>query len=414
MQRKLRSLSPSQVIFIGYALAGIGQLLYVFLPATSTLNPRDQANLAIWQSISLGAGLALSSPINNIVFASVAGISLGKRTSQFRSLIGSAHFISIVGISLIFVSVAIFNRDVFFVDIWFMPSLAISIFLQVLLSIQRAEFSGTENWRGLSFQLGFDGFIKLVITLGLVFLEANSFSSYMFAAVAAQLFSLTISRVLFGGEIGLVNDRSRIGKTFRLLIPLWFASLGSQLLLSFPPALASYIDPPDAVHIAALGGIMQILRIPASFSAVFTLPVTTEFARQFRLSNHYQCRKLVRQALLKLSSIWTLFALFVVCTLSLWAKDFLSYGSLFDLPIYLLVLIATMTIWIPFFLYGLALVSNGINELGYIWAISTLLILFGFRFIGTSVIQVLLTIQIVIVFATLLLALSLGKRLFRV
>lgn len=378
--------TPSRIIGIGFLVAGIGQLTFVFLPAFA-ISGTDLGALAVWQSATLGVGLALASPLNNYIFSSLAGRAPEDKYNQVRNrLVGNLQFISMfILISLVLV-IWLGYSNALSDGHWFLSSLFVSLLLQVFLAIQRAEYSAAEKWWGLSCQLIVDGICRIIlITLAIRF-GHDSLMELIAIGVLSQVLSLLIPRLAFGGQLRIMRlHRETLSVTFIRMLPLWVAAGAGQFILSLPPSTAQLIGNVSALEVAALGGIMQLARIPASFSAPFTLPSSAKIAQDIRKTRGAKVTSIFLETIFRLARLWMVAAIVVFSISYLSLDKQIAYSELLQPSVYLVAILMFVSIWYPFYLETLLLIYADFKGVALSWTLSILIIAIILRVVGSSV-----------------------------
>lgn len=302
LTNRTERLNPSILIFVGMFFGGLGQFVYVFFPLSS-LSPDDGSTFAVWQNISFGVGLAITSPVAAVVFAMAAEKDLGD-DSKLAEAIRAFVTVSLA----IFVVVSVVSGVLLeeSVDQQFLTALLLlaSLFTQLVASIQRTLLASQSRWGKLCLHLTVDGVAKATLTFVVINLFIDPYV-LMVIGVTASLIAVVVTHQklpLRGGEQFLCLEVRNLKRFFSALS----AAFGVQIFASGPPVFAE-ISNWSTTSIYSLALSAQVLRTGITLSTPLLVPLITDYASSLRKKDNSLIsvsRRTSEQKLFAFSTMW--------------------------------------------------------------------------------------------------------------
>lgn len=278
LSTRLQVATPSLWIAAGLFVAGIGQAIFVFAPLAS-LDSRDAAVVAAWQAVSLGVGLSVASPANNVLFAvlSEAPARWSESASDLSTFLvryGTASFILVAAVASALI------EETLQAQILFWALLTTSLMLQLVAALQRASLAAAQNWRRLALHFSLEGSARVVLTL----LAIRSDSGPT-GVVSASSVSLLVTLFACEGPRHLARYFGRTPRMSKRNQMRFVSALGAagsvQIVVSAPPFL-SEVAANDWQLTRQFAALSQMQRIGLTVSAPIMVPVLTKVGAALR------------------------------------------------------------------------------------------------------------------------------------
>ena len=276
--RKIKKLLSAPQIKIGIAvgISGLSQAVLVLVP-TLSLDANDSSDLILWQSLSAGIGILLSSVLGVFTFSKIL-LSASKDdevTSDYSSLLPNFMYL-FVALLLILLPAAfrLFENERIFLTFF----LAVSLLGFLTMAVQRNHYAAIADWNALSFQFGIDGTIRLISTAIIVIYFESSLLVLILASVLSQLFSIALPTVISPWWKGFKKSNKGFVAFMLEILPLAITTLGSLAFTTFPPVFLKAIGSPIEL-VTALGVVMILLRVPSTVLNPLLIPQVREISQ---------------------------------------------------------------------------------------------------------------------------------------
>jgi hypothetical protein len=373
----------SFIIAIGLGSAGLGQFVFGLYPSTG-FDAKELSVLTLWQSISLGVGLIGGSPLNGVLFSELVLLKGNINDPQFVGLWKSLMRLCTVG--LLCISLALFASThwLFNDDYLLVGLLVFSLVVQLIGAVQRAVLAAQSQWWRFSSQFIVEGVGRIVVTTLVVRSSWSSLTLLVALNVLIQLISLLIPIINHQWRPQAEAPRAPLKVATQMFIPLWLAALAVQSLLSLAPFFSRTIGKAAPLEIAALGGLVQIVRIPVTFSSPITLPHLNRLGAFITDKALSAIPRLMRNICLVLVLIWGSYALCVGIGSQLINLDSVTYGSLITPQLMLAVSATSLTCPVAIFLHSSFLLLRRPREMISAWVLAFVLYIATMTFMGDS------------------------------
>jgi hypothetical protein len=169
-----------------------------------------------------------------------------------------------------------------------------------------------------------------------------------------------------------------------MFIPLWLAALAVQSLLSLAPFFSRTIGKAEPLQIAALGGLVQIIRIPVTFSSPITLPHINRMGAFIADKVLEAIPRILRNVSLALVLIWGVYALSIGIGSQLINLESVTYGSLITPNLMLAVGVTSLTCPIAIFFHSIFLLLRRSREMIIAWVLAFAAYILTMILIGSS------------------------------
>ena len=374
----------SFIIAVGLGSAGLGQFVFGLYPSTG-FNANDLSALTLWQSISLGVGLILGSPLNGALFTELVLLKGDINNPQFVALWKSLIRLCTIGILLISAGLFATTAWLFNGDYVLVALLVLSLVVQMIGAVQRAVLAAQSQWWRFSSQFIVEGIGRIVVTV----LVMNSSWSSLKLLIAFNVLIQSISVIApIISHHWLPNEKALpapLRVATELFIPLWLAALAIQSLLSLAPFFSRTLGKATPIHIAALGGLVQIVRIPVTFSSPITLPHLHRLGAFITEKAFLMIRRLIRNVCFILILIWGIYAVLVGICSQLINLEAVKYGALISPRLMLAVGTTSLTCPIAVFLHSSFLLLRRSRVMILAWTIAFITYLSTMIFVGDTV-----------------------------
>jgi hypothetical protein len=259
-----------------------------------------------------------------------------------------------------------------------------SLVVQLIGAVQRAVLAAQSQWWRFSSQFIVEGVGRIVVTMLVVGSSWSSLTLLVALNVLIQLISLLIPIINHQWRPQAEAPRTPLRIATQMFIPLWLAALAVQSLLSLAPFFSRTIGKASPLEIAALGGLVQIVRIPVTFSSPITLPHLNRLGAFITDKALSAIPRLMRNICLVLVLIWGLYALCVGIGSQLINLDSVTYGSLITPQLMLAVSATSLTCPVAIFLHSSFLLLRRPREMITAWVVAFVLYIATMIFVGDS------------------------------
>jgi hypothetical protein len=371
--RTIRSLwnrsRVSAIIAIGLGSAGLGQFIFGLYPSTG-FSAAELSVLTLWQSISLGVGLIGGSPLNGVLFSELVLLKGNIDDPWFIGLWKSLT--RLCGLGLLFISVGLFASThwLFNGDYILVVLLVLSLLVQLVGAVQRAVLAAQSRWWRFSSQFMVEGIGRVLVTTLVINSSWSSLKLLVALNVLIQLISLVVPVIKHQWRPQIDAPRSPLRVTTQMFIPLWLAAIAMQSLLSLAPFFSRTIGNAEPLQIAALGGLVQIVRIPVTFSSPVTLPHINRMGAFIADKAFEAVLRILRNVSIALISIWGLYALSIGIGSQLINLESVTYGSLITPNLMLAVGATSLTCPIAIFFHSTFLLLRRSREMIIAWVLA--------------------------------------------
>jgi hypothetical protein len=373
----------SFIIAVGLGSAGLGQFVFGLYPSTG-FGAKELSVLTLWQSISLGVGLIGGSPLNGVLFSELVLLKGNINDPQFVGLWKSLTRLCTVGLLCISIGLFASTHWLFNDDYLLVVLLVISLVVQLIGAVQRAVLAAQSQWWRFSSQFIVEGVGRIVVTTLVVRSSWSSLTLLVALNVLIQLISLLIPVINHQWRPQDHAPRTPLRVATQMFIPLWLAALAVQSLLSLAPFFSRTIGKAAPLQIAALGGLVQIVRIPVTFSSPITLPHLNRLGTFITDKALSVIPRLIRNICLVLVLIWGSYALCIGIGSQLINLDSVTYGSLITPQLMLAVSATSLTCPVAIFLHSSFLLLRRSREMITAWILAFTLYIATMTFMGDS------------------------------
>lgn len=272
--------APQIKIGIAVGISGLSQAILVLVPALS-LDTKDASDLVLWQSLSTGVGILLSSVIGVFTFSKILLSSAqdNEITPNYASLLPNfMYFFAMLSMIVLPVAFGLFEKQRIFLTL----TLAFSLLGFLIMAVQRNYYAAIADWNAVSFQFGLDGLIRLFSTAVIVSCFESSIASLILASVASQAMSIGLPSLITPWWKGFRKSDKRLLAFLLEISPLSLTTLGSLAFTTFPPVFLKATGSPLEL-VTALGVVMILLRVPSTVLNPLLIPQVRDIS-QFHLN----------------------------------------------------------------------------------------------------------------------------------
>ena len=383
----------SFIIAIGLCSAGLGQFIFGLYPGTG-FSATELSVLTLWQSISLGVGLIGGSPLNGVLFSELLLVKGNIDDTRFVGLWKSLT--RLCGFGFLFISVGLFASThwLFSGDYILVILLILSLVVQLVGAVQRAVLAAQSQWWRFSSQFMVEGIGRIVVTTLVINSSWSSLKLLVALNVLIQVISLIVPVINHKWRPQIDAPRSPLRIATQMFIPLWLAALAVQSLLSLAPFFSRTIGNAEPLQIAALGGLVQIVRIPVTFSSPITLPHLNRLGAFIADKVFTVIPQILRNVSIALVLIWGLYALCVGIGSQLIDLESVTYGSLITPRLMLAVGATSLTCPVAIFFHSSFLLLRRSNEMIIAWVLAFAMYIASMMFIGDSAVGAITAIAV--------------------
>ena len=359
----------SLIIAIGLGSAGLGQFIFGLYPSTG-FSAAELSVLTLWQSISLGVGLIGGSPLNGVLYSEL--VLLKGNIDNPRFIGHWKNLTRLCGLGLLSISIGLVASThwLFAGDYLLVALLVLSLLVQLVGAAQRAILAAQSQWWRFSSQFMVEGIGRVVVTTLVINSSWSSLKLLVALNVLIQLISLVVPVINHQWRPQMDAPRSPLRVTTQMFIPLWLAALAIQSLLSLAPFFSRTIGKAEPLQIAALGGLVQIVRIPVTFSSPITLPHINRMGAFIADKVFEAIPRILRNVSLALVLIWGVYALSIGIGSQLINLESVTYGSLITPNLMLAVGATSLTCPIAIFFHSTFLLLRRPREMIIAWVLA--------------------------------------------
>ena len=372
----------SAVIAFSMSAAGLGYFVFGLLPGTS-YSSRELSILSVWQALSFGAGLVVASPLNGVVYTELLRARGDLADDGFSGVCRAVVLVGVTTSVLLLVSSLIAN-SLFNGDLLLAGLAALSVSLQIVAALQRAVFSALGRWHRFSAQFLVEG-IGRVLFSALVVQFSDSLRLLVLMNVVSQLISVVVAGRPRSWWPRLATLRNpNWGIVLRSVAPYLLAGFTIQSTLSMTPFYARTLAGVSSIGIAALGGLVQILRIPTTLTVAIVMPRVRNGA-QFLLDGVPSAyRRLVTRTVGLLSGLWFAYGVLVAVVLRSISSR-LTYGIEFHIDVLMLATLVCALGPVSTYLHTSFMFHQRFREASQIWGVCLVIFVAGCTFGSSSV-----------------------------
>jgi hypothetical protein len=313
-------LSPQLKIGLAVGISGLSQAILVLVPALN-LESKDASDLVLWQSLSAGVGILLSSILGVFTFSRIMSTSIEdvEATPDYASLLPNFMYLfATVLLILLPLAFGLFEKERMLLTFF----LAISLLGFLLMAVQRNYYAAVADWNAVSFQFGIDGLIRLILTALIVIYFESSVTVLILASVLSQFLSIGIPSLVSPWWKGFRKSYKKFHLFILEISPLVFTTLGSLAFTTFPPVFLKAIAAPVEL-VTALGVVMILLRIPSTVLNPLLIPQVREIT-QYHLKGLFESEfRLFSKTTLRIFFV----AIPTATTISLLAANIIDLGG---------------------------------------------------------------------------------------
>ena len=157
-----------------------------------------------------------------------------------------------------------------------------------------------------------------------------------------------------------------------------------QSLLSLAPFFSRTIGNAEPLQIAALGGLVQIVRIPVTFSSPITLPHLNRLGALIANKAFTVIPQILRNVSIALVLIWGFYAVCIGIGSQLVNLESVTYGSLITPRLMLAVGATSLTCPVAIFFHSSFLLLRRSREMIIAWVLAFVMYIASMMFIGDS------------------------------
>jgi hypothetical protein len=241
--------------------------------------------------------------------------------------------------------------------------------IQLVGAAQRAVLAARSNWLRFSAQFIIEGIGRIVVTVLIVTMTDISLMLLISANVLVQALAVCVPVIRYRWVPAVVPSPIVPSEIFRMFAPLLIAAVAIQSFLTLAPFLMRTLGEATAIQVALLGGAIQFIRIPVTFSSPITLPVLNKIAVALGPKHRVETRKMIRQVIGLLVSIWFVFGVLVFAGGLTLPDEAVVYGPEIT-PVLLGSVVLACTICpVTVFCHSTALVMNASRTITVGWII---------------------------------------------
>jgi hypothetical protein len=275
----------------------------------------------------------IASPLNGVVYNDLLR-ARGNLNDETFTKVAKAVLLVGAATSLALLIGSLIGRTLFNDDLLLAGLAAASVSLQIVAAIQRAIFSALGKWRRFSAQFLVEGLGRIVLS-GLVIQLSDSLRILILVNVLSQAISLLVAgRVRFWWPRLESLKGANLSIVIRSVGPYLLAGFTIQSTLSMTPFYARTTAGVSPIGVAALGGLVQVLRIPTTMTVAIVMPRIRQGSQLLLDGMSQPYRRLITQTVGLLFGLWIGYGLILVVALRVFSSR-LTYGTELGLPVLL-------------------------------------------------------------------------------
>jgi hypothetical protein len=245
--------------------------------------------------------------------------------------------------------------------------LQVSIVFQLGAAAQRGIFAAQSSWLRFSAQFVLEGVGRIGGTVFIVLVGGSRVDLLIPINVAVQGLAIFVSGAGRRWLPAYRNERGRSMPIVYQFFPLFFAALAIQSYLTLSPFLSRSIGLAPPIQVAALGGLIQFVRIPVTFSSPMTLPVTNQIAASFGSSSISAIQQSALKMCRLLGLVWGVFAIGLLTIGVLRPRGLVTYDTVIDTSLLAAAAITCLVCPITIFLHSTLLVLKHTRDMTIGW-----------------------------------------------
>ena len=403
------SASARASLLIGFSMSasGLGYFVFGLLPGTK-YGADALSSLSLWQAISFGFGLVIASPLNGVIYNELLHANCDFGEANFQRIWSATRTIIRWTSAVIVAALLLFNNSLFDSDVLLALLAGVSIILQIFASIQRAVFAAKGEWGRFSTQFLVEGLGRVVLS-GAVVHYSSSLRLLIGANVLSQILAIIGPdyRTRWLPRLSAIvkpNYRSVLAA----IAPYLLAGFTIQSTLSMTPFYGRTIAQVAPVGLAALGGLVQILRIPTTLTVSIAMPRVRQNADLLKSGHLQQAQAAVTKTVFALGVVWFVYGAAVFAGYIVF-RDRFTYGTQMTSAVLIPATFVCVVGPVATFLHSIYMFQRKFVSSTLIWAVALALYIAFLCFGQNSVSSVLTAVCLSLVTASVLLALLIRR-----
>jgi len=233
-------------------------------------------------------------------------------------------------------------------------------------------------------QFGIEGVGRIIVTTLVIFSFQPSLTKLIILNVMVQFLSVTVPVIRYRWLPKIKTTNAPLSQATELFLPLWFAAFAIQSLLSLTPFFARVIGNATPIYVAALGGLVQIIRIPVTFSSPVTLPHLNVIAARVADAQFRYIRQSMDRIILILGGIWATYGVTVIVAGITIDLSRLAFGSVISFPLLFAIFCTSICAPTTIFLHSVSLILRLKTSISIAWISAFLVYLTGIYLFGNT------------------------------
>jgi hypothetical protein len=400
-------------LLIGFSMSasGLGYFVFGLLPGTK-YGAESLSSLSLWQAISFGFGLVISSPLNGVIYNELLHAGSDFSQADFQRIWAATKTFIFWTSALVVVTLLLFNSSLFESDPLLALLAGISIVLQIFASIQRAVFAARGQWGRFSSQFLVEGFGRVVLSGAVV-----HYSSSLRLLIGANVLSQILALVAPDYRVRWLPRRAGKAKpnypsVLAAIAPYLLAGFTIQSTLSMTPFYGRTIAHIAPAGLAALGGLVQILRIPTTLTVSIAMPRVRQNAELLKSGNLDRAQSTVMKTSVGLGITWFAYGIAVYIGYLVFANRF-TYGSQMTSAVLIPAAFVCVVGPVATYLHSIYMFQRRFASSTFIWAIALLVYVAILVFWQNSVSAVLVAVCCSLTMAIVLLSVLIRRGIAR-
>ena len=388
--RNSNSARASLLIGFSMSASGFGYFVFGLLPGTK-YGAESLSSLSLWQAISFGFGLVISSPLNGVIYNELLHAGSDFNQPDFQRILAAAKAIIFWTSAVVVVTLLLFNSSLFASDPLLALFAGISIVLQIFASIQRAVFAARGQWGRFSSQFLVEGFGRVFLSGAVV-----HYSSSLRLLIGANVLSQILAIVAPDYRVRWFPRRAGKAKpnypsVLGAIAPYLLAGFTIQSTLSMTPFYGRTIAHIAPAGLAALGGLVQILRIPTTLTVSIAMPRVRQNAELLKSGHLDQAQSAVTKTSVGLGIIWFAYGIAVYIGYLIFADQF-TYGAQMTSAVLIPATFVCVVGPVATYLHSIYMFQRRFVSSTFIWAIALVVYVAILAFWQNSVSAVLVAV----------------------
>ena len=412
--REVRDSSSTRAsLLIGFSMgaSGLGYFVFGLLPGTK-YGADALSSLSLWQAISFGFGLVISSPLNGVIYNELLHANCDFGEANFQRIWSATRTIIRWTSVVIVATLLLFNSSLFDSDVLLALLAGVSIILQIFASIQRAVFAAKGEWGRFSTQFLVEGLGRVVLSGAVV-----QYSSSLRLLIGANVLSQILAIIAPDYRTRWLPRLSAIAKpnyrsVFAAIAPYLLAGFTIQSTLSMTPFYGRTFAQVAPVGLAALGGLVQILRIPTTLTVSIALPRVRQNADLLRSGHLQQAQTAVTKTAFALGVVWFVYGAAVFAGYIVF-RDRFTYGTQMTSAVLIPATFVCVVGPVATYLHSIYMFQRRFASSTFVWAIALLVYVAILVFWQNSVSAVLVAVCCSLTMAIVLLSVLIRRGIAR-